>query len=157
MKAHEQEFSVLNGGAPEWEYRDDGSCSYCGSISTSKAIQLLNTTGTFYSGSDWKYGWPHKLYIHAKESFGKFYTTHLMDETSYQLEEFNNLSIPLLGLDFKIGEKGIKFLAPGQSWQTWGTIGMVRNGDQVDANFGPRVPDWFIKRCQEIREKAVKA
>ena len=38
-------------------------CSYCGSVSPAEAIKFLKQPGTRFSGSDWKYGWPHKFYI----------------------------------------------------------------------------------------------
>ena len=47
------------------EIHDDETCPYCGSISLEKLIKLLQTPGTRFSGSDWKYGWPHKFYVDA--------------------------------------------------------------------------------------------
>lgn len=38
-------------------------CSYCGSITPQLAMALLKDPGTGFSGSDWKYGWPHKFYL----------------------------------------------------------------------------------------------
>lgn len=38
-------------------------CGYCGSLSVEDAIKFLKQPGTRFSGSDWKYGWPHKFYI----------------------------------------------------------------------------------------------
>ena len=38
-------------------------CQYCGSISPEDAIEYLKRPGTRFSGSMWKYGWPHKFYI----------------------------------------------------------------------------------------------
>lgn len=48
-----------------FSYEHDGikTCSYCGSISVEDAIKFLKQPGTQFSGSDWKYGWPHKFYI----------------------------------------------------------------------------------------------
>ncbi len=49
------------------EMKDRGEgvlhCSYCGSLSVQDAIRFLKQPGTRFSGSDWKYGWPHKFYI----------------------------------------------------------------------------------------------
>src|ERR1051326_7382781 len=42
---------------------DVKECSHCGSLSVEDAIKFLQTPGTQFSGSDWKYGWPHKFYI----------------------------------------------------------------------------------------------
>jgi hypothetical protein len=49
----------------EFAKRDDDvlHCNYCGSISVSAAITFLKQPGTSFSGSDWKYGFPHKFYI----------------------------------------------------------------------------------------------
>jgi hypothetical protein len=47
------------------DYDDFEHCQYDGSITVADAIQLLKTPGTHFSGSDWKYGWPHKFYIDA--------------------------------------------------------------------------------------------
>lgn len=49
----------------EFAKRDDKieHCSYCGSISVADAIKFLKMHGTRFSGSDWKYGYPHKFYI----------------------------------------------------------------------------------------------
>ncbi len=41
----------------------EGRCTCCGSISVTDAIKNLKTPGTRYTGTDWKYGWPHKFYI----------------------------------------------------------------------------------------------
>ncbi len=49
--------------ACEHEFDKDGECTYCGSITSAKAIELLKQPGTQFSGADWKYGWPHKFYI----------------------------------------------------------------------------------------------
>lgn len=56
---------VFKYAAAKWEVRDDGieHCSWCGSLSPAEAIKFLKQNGTKFSGSDWKYGWPHKFYI----------------------------------------------------------------------------------------------
>lgn len=43
----------------------DGSrcCTYCGSLSVQDVIKFMKQPGTRFSGSDWKYGWPHKFYV----------------------------------------------------------------------------------------------
>jgi hypothetical protein len=38
-------------------------CRACHSITVAEAIVYLKQEGTRFSGSDWKYGWPHKFYI----------------------------------------------------------------------------------------------
>lgn len=55
----------------EWEVREaDGRsgtdlrhCSYCGSLHPEDLVKVLNTPGVSVTVADWKYGWPHKLYI----------------------------------------------------------------------------------------------
>lgn len=69
VRAHESSPRYGNAGPIFW--RLDGTCSYCGSISVKRAIELLLTPGTHFSGTDWKYGWPHKFYIHPSASLWK--------------------------------------------------------------------------------------
>jgi len=59
-EAHANEFP---GPRQTVHFREDGRCSYCGSLSVADAIKAIETRGTRYSGSDWKYGWPHKFYL----------------------------------------------------------------------------------------------
>jgi hypothetical protein len=41
------------------------TCSYCGSIAPEDLHRLLTADGPpRMGGSDWKYGWPHKFYVH---------------------------------------------------------------------------------------------
>lgn len=62
---------VFNYGPPQWDERlpnDDGQfpglhCSYCGSVTVEDAIKLMAMPGVYFSGADWKYGWPHKFYF----------------------------------------------------------------------------------------------
>jgi hypothetical protein len=48
-----------------YEVREHGvkQCNYCGSLHPEDAVKFLKQAGTTFSGSDWKYGWPHKFYI----------------------------------------------------------------------------------------------
>jgi hypothetical protein len=64
MKAHDNSFNPL-GRRIAFEQRKDSllHCNYCGSLSVAEAIKALETPGTQFSGSDWKYGWPHKFYL----------------------------------------------------------------------------------------------
>lgn len=47
------------------EYGDElyRTCSYCGSIHPEDLLAALAISGSRLSGSDWKYGWPHKFYL----------------------------------------------------------------------------------------------
>lgn len=74
---------------PEIRWRDPNeqvpwrTCSYCGSIHPEDLIKIAGD-GTVKSGeiADWKYGWPHKLYVYSdKPGFWcKFYNEHIADE-----------------------------------------------------------------------------
>jgi hypothetical protein len=114
-------------------------CSHCNSISIADAIRLLKTPGTRFSGSDWKYGWPHKFYIEplnpdadkivevgAQYDHGvrtpimgtrkflhfKFYNTHLTGATPEEFLEFSLLSEQVFGIRWDKDEKGIKYSCP---------------------------------------------
>lgn len=43
---------------------DTRMCGYCGSMHPEDLIRALDA-GAQLGGSDWKYGWPHKFYLHA--------------------------------------------------------------------------------------------
>lgn len=146
------------------------TCSYCGSIPISVALASLVKKGTTYSGCDWKYGWPHKFYIdiscEAYKScvggkseqqadgkmknvyqFGvrekrhhKFYADHIVDATTDELEMWNRIAGPLLGVKYQRVDGKMKFMAACGGFQTWGTI-----GGPVDVN-APFVPEWFVKK-----------
>lgn len=100
-------------------WRQDETCSYCGSMTAARAIELLKTPGTDYSGADWKYGWPHKFYLGQK----KFYSTHLQDASPEEFAEFNALSDKLLGIKWSIDpEKGLGYYCV-RGVQRYGVVG----------------------------------
>jgi hypothetical protein len=161
MKAHRgqvNEDSPFKYDLPSWMARGGSSevrCTYCGSMTPQRAIELLRTAGTTYSGCDWKYGWPHKFYIqkagwkNADDGPGKFYSEHLLDCDDAALAEFNELSRRLLGVSFTRDEKGLKWGACRAGWQTWGTVGVVPTPEDLSKNtitFGPPVPEgWDVR------------
>ena len=129
--------------------RDDPEpiCNYCGSLSVEAMLKYMQTPGVHYSGSDWKYGYPHKFYVDVpctpyrrctsagpgKEDFGysetksehrKFYSEHLEDATPEQIDEWNRVCAPLLGVQFFLnidGHEGLAWKAvPG--WQSDGVV-----------------------------------
>lgn len=108
-----------------WQAREDGllHCSYCGSLHPDEAVKLLKTPGTRYSGSDWKYSFPHKFYIGG----GKFYVKHLPDAGPSAFEEFAKLSRELFGIGWEKRDGGIFWGAPHTSspygYQRWGAVG----------------------------------
>src|SRR5438132_848762 len=108
-------------------------------LSVKEAIGFLKTPGTRFSGSDWKYGWPHKFYIDVpnpeadkeveigRESgpgydrvlMGKkpslhyrFYTKILDAVTPEELAEFDLMTRKIRGIRWMRDEKGIKYVAP---------------------------------------------
>lgn len=48
-----------------FEIRDEGfkHCGYCGSMDPVELSELIEAGKATMSGSDWKYGWPHKFYV----------------------------------------------------------------------------------------------
>ena len=101
----------------------EDQCSYCGSISPLKVIELLKTPGTKFEGTDQKYGYPHKFYLNSY----KFYTCHLSQLSDEELKEFSKLSEAAFGIEFVRDDKGIMFRQPQTNsfygWQLWGVIG----------------------------------
>lgn len=70
IKAHANE-AIPAGLQVQWKDSDPDIeniyfCNYCGSISAKNLSTLLKDKSTKLSGSDWKYGWPHKFYIEFK-------------------------------------------------------------------------------------------
>lgn len=58
--------------------RSYAACEYDGSIAPGDLYALLQREGVRVEVADWKYGWPHKLYIDGQRGLhAKFYTTHL--------------------------------------------------------------------------------
>lgn len=158
ITCHAEEIAGLGDRVPpKWKevyWRHDGCCSWCGSMSVEQAIRLLTTPGTRYSGSDWKYGWPHKFYIHREgwknsdDGPHKFYVTHLSDATHADFIQFCALSAKLLGVTFVRRMDGsLRYSAVCQGFQTWGTVGRPRPATlhqmEHDGDFGPAVrPDF---------------
>lgn len=118
MKAHAGDIlSQVTGGL---KFKA-GRCEWCGSMTFERALELLKTPGTKYSGSDWKYGWPHKFYV----GDGKFYSEHLRDVPDAQLLEWNLVAQPLLGIVFVREEDQpdeLFFGAPEAGFQTYGIV-----------------------------------
>ncbi len=97
-------------------------CNYCGSITLEAAIGLLSTPGTHYSGSDWKYGYPHKFYIGAQ----KFYTRHTDGASDEQIARWNAAAEATVGVTFEKTENGIRWKSPCQGYQAAGVVGVER-------------------------------
>lgn len=132
------------------------TCSYCGSVTPEDFLRFCQMPGMRYSGSDWKYGFPHKFYLtvpceayervvsstwqHGKcqevkldmvsTRYAKFYTKHFEDATDAQLAEYTTVGQPLFGIEFGRDETGrIYYRAPQHGYQAWGVVG----GNREDA------------------------
>ncbi len=124
------------------------TCTYCGSLTIDDAINAFETKGVQWSGSDWKYGWPAKFYIDVPcEPFDriwsseykvgeppvhhhgtstsrhhKFYATHLVDATPEQLERWNRVVAPIVGVSYEIRDEKLYFKAVRAGHQAHGEI-----------------------------------
>lgn len=123
--------------------------------------------GTHFSGSDWKYGWPHKFYFEiacapyqkvvssssgpkgttyeVKETSvvsAKFYSDHVLDATEDQLVLWNRIVAPLLGVKFAVVDGNLRYAAVNKGFQTWGYVG---NGALAAAAQAPIVPATFVE------------
>jgi predicted kinase len=78
---HEGERMIPGHDVPIW--KRNGTCWYCGSIAPELFLSLYKA-GDITGGhwADFKYGFPHKLYLSgpASKHYPKFYTRHLFDE-----------------------------------------------------------------------------
>lgn len=173
MLAHATDSWAVRFGPPTFKEREDGilHCSYCGSLTIEDTLRFLQTPGTQYSGSDWKYGWPHKFYItypskpyiHKVSStyvngvetdvrfkemntrHGKFYSTHLADATQDQIRQWNKVALPLLGVAFDLhDDAGVCYYAP-RGFQTWGVVGAEKPAEGILGHFGPKPPESVIE------------
>ena len=70
-------------------------------LTIQEAIKKLQTPGTHFSGSDWKYGWPHKFYIGSD----KFYNEELFSATPENFATFAELSKKYFGITWEIRTK----------------------------------------------------
>jgi hypothetical protein len=57
--------------------------------------------GAKLESADWKYGWPHKFYLHPKNGgMYKWYNEHLLDLNDIEFTEFANLLETCSGIRF---------------------------------------------------------
>jgi hypothetical protein len=79
--------SVFTISVGEWRSPDKNrpyrSCDYCGSIHPADAMSMMADPTTRMEVADWKYGWPHKVYLSGavtgRTGMAKFYPIHLQD------------------------------------------------------------------------------
>lgn len=87
-------------------------------------MELLTTSGTTFSGSDWKYGWPHKVYINGMS----FYTEHF--RFAKDQVALDKLLIRCFGLSFMVDDdKGLAYMSASDGYQAYGIIGADGNPD----------------------------
>lgn len=100
-------FAGVN-GPTRWEERSYSGyrhCSYCGSLHPQDLRAILEAGGKL-SGSDWKYGWPHKFYVHPiGGGMLKWYNAHLRDMSEEELAAFAPLLLEYSGIKF-VREEG---------------------------------------------------
>lgn len=133
----EEATAIANGRANCHGYwREDNTCSYCGSIHPNQALFRLSTPGHSVSGADWKYGWPHKFYLDplpgSDQKLGatKFYNDHLMDADQSVFEQISNLSERLLGIKWDKHEGQLRWFAVPNT-QRYGTVTKSDSGELV--------------------------
>lgn len=95
------------------------SCPYCGSIHPDDLREAL-AQGARLEGSDWKYGWPHKLYVHdigPGKAWGKWYTKHLLDLSDDAYDQLAPVLSQHSGILFSRNESGRFYQAPYHGYQ----------------------------------------
>jgi len=158
-KAHEGELSsVFVAAEKQYGYanRKEATypcCTYCGSISLADALKAMQVEGVHFSGSDWKYGFPHKFYLRVpcepyqavveshydgkggheikmgeKDThYHKFYLKHAVDADRETIIQWNRIAAPLIGVAIVMHpEHGLGYRSVTNGWQTWGVVGVSR-------------------------------
>jgi hypothetical protein len=87
---------------PEWQEREGiEHCNYCGSVRPERAVSaLVDGRATNIEWADFKYGWPHKLYLTIDDKWSKFYSIHLKDLPAEEFEKVRKVLIEKTGMDF---------------------------------------------------------
>lgn len=70
-------------------------CSYCGSIHPEDLIAALDAGGVL-SGSDWKYGWPHKFYLIVPNP-NRDRTAEIGSSSEWNDEKGERVDTPIMG------------------------------------------------------------
>lgn len=116
----------------EWNAGDPFyTCSYCGSIHPTALATLLKTQGAHFSGSDWKYGYPHKFYLDvdadllyegSPEAHMKFYTRHLADLPDGEMKAIADLIELFFSIRFNRADDGRLAWKAKPNTQRWGVV-----------------------------------
>lgn len=107
-----------------WVWRDPDelfpqrTCSFCGSLPPEETEQLLRRPSVTASGSDWKYGWPHKFYVVDETGrHWKFYSEHLTVAPNF--EGLSEALADVLQIRFGYDVMGrLNYWAPSSGFQT---------------------------------------
>lgn len=96
--------------SPMWPVE---TCSFCGSVTPELLLRWLSS-GNGASGTDWKYGWPHKFYVNSDNGqHWKFYTEHIGDIDDEVLSPLLDQIDQVLGVHFEFDTLGrLNFKAP---------------------------------------------
>lgn len=87
------------------------ACSYCGSINPLDLLELSKKQELFFEQADWKYGWPHKLYIRGIGiTMAKFYTRHIVD--IHNVDGLVTLLALKTGIIFQVKPEGLHWCVP---------------------------------------------
>lgn len=107
------------------------TCSYCGSVHPMALHEILKTPGAHFSGSDWKYGYPHKFYLDmpadalwqgSPSQHMKFYTRHLSDLPDEELKPLAELIEPFFAIRFFRDDDGRLSYRAVPNTQRWGVV-----------------------------------
>lgn len=80
-----------------WGDRDGyKDCPYCGSMEPVELADLIVQGKAIMSGSDWKYGWPHKFYVSLPNpDAGKI--VQIGSSSDYNAETGERITTPIMG------------------------------------------------------------
>lgn len=125
----------IHGSEDTFEKRGSESfrrCSYCGSVHPRDLLKARDEgkIGTVDRSVDWKYGWPHKVYVEVDGVFAKFYNEHTLEPFLTKEEQIKLFEF--VGYSFWIGEKGgIRF----QRWNYVTEIPTLRKFTPLEETF----------------------
>ncbi len=120
------------------------TCSYCGSIHPADLLAALSIGKATLHGSDWKYGYPHKLYVEGMPNL--FEGEQCERGSSYK----DGVSTPILGKPpaFIHG----KFYTEHFLDEGFGVAELTALSDAVEDSSGIR----FVVRLDEIKGRALQ-
>lgn len=148
ITAHEGDWGHERFAPHSWRKRkyDGGTydqpfrvCSYCGSINPDDLLDLSKTNDLLFEVADWKYGWPHKIYVEGipnkvagktvnigsrtekgktvklkgkapTSAHCKFYTKHIVDIRN--VDGLTTLIFMKTGIHFEVKEGKLRWRIP---------------------------------------------